>query len=172
MNEASRKLAITAAQLAAYVEPFREHMVGIAGQARTTAVEYVFKRTSEISAESQRMQTQAMNEAARAIIDREVGPPLRRLASNLAQLVQQQRRSWETWAAHAATATVAATLAAMLVFNIVHRSPSPAQTVGVSPASGAASDSGIDPVRQEQRTPEGDAGHSAAASSTRRLKGK
>jgi hypothetical protein len=172
IDNACKKMTAAAHDLAASVKPFTVHIGGIAAETEKTTVERIVSRANAASAKLVEMQTQAMLDLSKAIVDREVGPPLHRLASNLAQLVQQQRRSWETWATHAATAAVAAILAATLVLNVVYRSSSPALTTGATPASSAASDSGVDPVRQEQRTPEGDAAHSAAASSTRRLKGR
>src|SRR5205809_672424 len=165
IDNACKKMTAATHGLAASVKPFTVHIAGIAAETEKTTVERVVGRANAASAKLIEMQTQAMLDLSKAIVDREVGPPLRRLASNLAQLVQQQRRSWETWATHAATATVAAILAAALVLNVVCRSSTPAQTTGLTPASGAASDSGVEPVPQEQRTPEGDAGHSAIGSS-------
>ena len=62
-----------------------------------------------------------MLDLSKAIVDKEVGPPLRRLASDLEQLVQRTRRPWwESWVNYAATAILSAIVSAMLVFYLVH----------------------------------------------------
>ena len=122
MADSREKLADAANQLAAYVEPFKTHMVGVAGEAGKAAVEHIYRRTNEIAAESLRTQTQAMNEAARTIIDKEIGPPLRQLAASLHVLIERTRRpQWETWATYAATGTVSATLALSIAVFFLHK---------------------------------------------------
>ena len=78
------------------MKPLTVHIAGIAAETEKTTVERIASRANAASAKLIEMQTQAMLDLSKAIVDREVGPPLRRLASNLAQLLQQQRRSWET----------------------------------------------------------------------------
>jgi hypothetical protein len=68
------------------------------------------------------IQTRAMLDLSKDIVDKEVGPPLRRLAGNLEQLVLRTRRPWwKSWANNAATAMLSATGSAMLVVYVVHR---------------------------------------------------
>ena len=67
------------------------------------------------------MQTEAMTLSARAIIDKEVGPPLRQLARNLERLLADTRRPWDTWLSHAATAMASAICSAMLVLYVMYR---------------------------------------------------
>jgi hypothetical protein len=122
MNDSRHKLTDTAARLTACVEPVKAHLVGTATQAQKTAVERIYKRTNEIAAESLRTQTRAMNDAARTIIDKEVGPPLRQLAATLQVLVERTRHpQWETWATYAATGAVSATFAVSIAVYFMHR---------------------------------------------------
>ena len=122
INDARRKMMVAAQELAAGVAPFKAHMVDIAVETRTTAVEHIVSRANGASAKLIEMQTRAMLDLSKAIVDKEVAPPLRQLAWNLEQLLQRTRRPrWEAWASHAATATVSAICSAMFVLYVVYR---------------------------------------------------
>jgi hypothetical protein len=121
IDDARLKMTAAAHELAAGVAPFKAHMVGIAAQTQTTSVQYILGRTNEAAAKLLEVQTQAMTTSARAIVDKEVEPPLRQLAWNLEQLVASTRRPWDAWALHAATATVSGICSAMLVLYVVYR---------------------------------------------------
>ena len=121
MNSSHRKLADAAIKLGACVEPFKAHIAEAMARTQNAAVEHIRRRTGEIAAESLRQQTQAMEEAARAIVAKEIGPPLRQLASALQVLVERTRRpQWETWATYAATGCVSATAAVWITLLFVH----------------------------------------------------
>jgi ABC-type transporter Mla subunit MlaD len=121
IDDARLKMTTAAHELAAGVAPFRAHMVDIAAQTQKTSVQYILSRTNETAAKLLEVQTQAMTTSARAIVDKEVGPPLRELATNLEQLVASTHRPWDVWALHAATAMVSAICSAMLVLYVVYR---------------------------------------------------
>jgi len=121
IDEARLKMTTAAQSLAAGVAPFKAHMVDIAAQTQKTSVQYILSRTNETAAKLLEVQSQAMTTSARAIVDKEVGPPLRQLASNLEQLVASTHRPLEAWALHAATAIVSAICSAMLVLYVVYR---------------------------------------------------
>jgi uncharacterized protein (DUF885 family) len=121
IDEARIRMTTAAQNLAAGVAPFKAHMVDIAAQTQKTSVQYILSRTTETAAKLLEVQTQAMTTSARAIVDKEVGPPLRQLATNLEQLVARTRRPWDVWALHAATAMVSAICSAMLVLYVVYR---------------------------------------------------
>ena len=109
LNDSRLELANTAAGLAACIEPIKAHVSDTVTQAQKAAVEHIARRTRELAHESYRAQTQAMGDAARKIFQEEVGPPLRQLAETLKVLIERTRRpQWETWASHAATASVSA----------------------------------------------------------------
>ena len=122
INDARRKMTAAAQELAAGVAPFKAHMVDIAVETRTTAVEHIVSRANGASAKLIEMQTRAMLDLSKSIVDKEVGPPLRQLAWNLEQLVQRTRRPWwESWVNYAATALLSAICSAMLVLYVLYR---------------------------------------------------
>jgi hypothetical protein len=69
----------------------------------------------------QRRQTQAMTDAARTTVDKEVGPPLRQFAATLKGLVDQANRPWEVWLTHAATAATSAVCSGWFVLHFFGR---------------------------------------------------
>jgi hypothetical protein len=120
MNDSRQKLTHAAAALTACVEPLKNYLVTSVTQAQNAAVEHIGRRTHEISVQSLRLQTQAMTDAARAIIDKEISPPLGQLGSTLQVLVERTRRpQWETWATYAATATLSSILTACLAIYLL-----------------------------------------------------
>jgi hypothetical protein len=122
VDDARRKMTAAAQALAAGVAPFKARMAGIAAETRKSAVAHIVSSANRASAELIEIQTRAMLDLSKAIVDKEVGPPLRRLASNLEQLVQRTRRPWwESWVNYAATAILSAIVSAMFVFYVVHR---------------------------------------------------
>ena len=122
INEARRKMTAAAQDLADGVAPFKAHMADIAVETRTTAVGHIVSRANGASAKLIEMQTRAMLDLSKAIVDKQVGPPLRQLSWNLEQLVQRTRRPWwENWANYASTAILSAICSAMLVLYVVHR---------------------------------------------------
>ena len=62
-----------------------------------------------------------MTDAARAIVDKEVGPPLRQFAATLKGLVDQADRPWEAWAPHGATAVTSAVCSGWFVLHFFGR---------------------------------------------------
>ena len=122
IDDARRKMTAAAQELAAGVAPFKAHMVEIADQTKKTTVEHIVSRANGASAKLIEMQTRAMLDLSKAIVDKEIGPPLRQLAWNLEQLVQRTRRPWcESWANYAATAMLSVTCSATLVLYVVYR---------------------------------------------------
>jgi len=121
IDDARHKMTAAAHELASGVAPFKAHMVGIAAQTQKASVQHILSRTNEAAAKLLEAQTQAMTVSAQAIIDKEVGPPLRQLARNLEQLVADTNRRWDTWLIYAATATASAICSAMLVLYVVYR---------------------------------------------------
>jgi hypothetical protein len=122
MNASQKKLADAAARLGGGIEPLRARMVQVITQTENAAVEHVRRCTAEIAAESMRKQRQAMEDAARAIVEKEIGPPLRQLASTLQTLVERTRRpQWETWATYAATGTLPTILATCFTVYLMRK---------------------------------------------------
>ena len=122
MNASQKRLADTAIRLDASVEPVAAKMVQAIIGTQNAAVEHVRRCTAEIAAESMRKQRQAMDAAARAIIEREIEPPMRKLASALQVLIERTRRpQWETWATYAATGTLPTILATCLTVYLMRK---------------------------------------------------
>ena len=121
MNASHRKLADAAIKLGGCVEPFKAHITEAMARTQNAAVEHIRRRTGEIAAESLRQQTQAIEEVARAIVAKEIGPPLHQLASTLQVLIERTRRpQWETWATYAATGIVSASAAVWITLLLFH----------------------------------------------------
>ena len=122
MNASREKLAAVAIRLGGDLEPFKARLVQAVTQTENAAVEHVRRCTAQIAAESMRKQRQAMDDAARAIVEREIGPPLRQLASTLHTLVERTRRpQWATWATYAATGTLPTILATCFTVYLMGR---------------------------------------------------
>jgi len=121
-NDAQEKMLTAARQLASGVTPFKAHMVETAHETRKTAVEHITSRANAASAKLIEIQTRAMLDVSKAIVDKEVGPPLRQLSRDLEELVRRSRQPWwEDWASYAATAVFSAIVSASLVLHVVYR---------------------------------------------------
>ena len=121
MNNAREAMTDAAWTLDSRVEPFRHHLAAEVAQTKDIAVKMFIGQTNEIAAIEQRRQTQAMTDAARAIVDKEMGPPLRRFAATLQGLVDKADRPWEAWLIHAATAVTSAVCSGWFVLHFFGR---------------------------------------------------
>lgn len=103
MTEACGKLL---AQLAT----MEVRMVGITEAAQNQAVKHIAQRSHEATRQILSLQVRAMQEAARTLFVKELGPALQALVQPLQRLkedLQRNSRAWDTWLTHAATASVA-----------------------------------------------------------------
>ena len=122
MDASQKRLVAAAIRLGGDLEPFKARLAQVVTQTENAAVEHVRRCTAQIAAESMRKQRQAMDDAARAIVEREIGPPLRQLASTLQTLVERTRRpQWATWATYAATGTIPTILATCFTVYLMGR---------------------------------------------------
>jgi len=91
--------------------------------AKAHAVHHIALRTDQATRRSIDLSIKAMEEAARTLFLKELGPALQGLVQPLQQLrelAQQSARPWDVWLTHAATAGVAS-LATWLVSSGVWR---------------------------------------------------
>jgi ubiquinone biosynthesis protein UbiJ len=121
INAARHALTDAARNLASSVGPMQAHMAALADHTKTKAVEHIVRRTNLIAAQTLQEQTRAMTESARAIINSEVGPPLRQLAATVKDVVERAHRPWDAWLTHAATAIVSGICSAGLVVHFLGR---------------------------------------------------
>jgi hypothetical protein len=121
MDKAREAMTDAAWLLDSRVEPFRHHLAAEVAQTKDIAVKAFIRQTNEVAAMEQRKQTQAMTDAARAIVDKEVGPPMRQFAATLKGLVDQADRPWEAWATHGATAVTSAVCSGWFVLHFFGR---------------------------------------------------
>jgi hypothetical protein len=100
MDNAREAMTDAAWLLDSRVEPFKHQLAAEVEQTKDIAVKTFIRQTNEVAAMEQRRQTQAMTDAARTTVDKEVGPPLRQFAATLKGLVDQANRPWEVWLTH------------------------------------------------------------------------
>jgi len=101
--------------------PFRHYLAAEVEQTKNIAVKTFIGQTNQIAAAEQVRQTHAMTLAARAIVDKEVEPPLRRFAATLKGLVDKADRPWEAWLIHAATVVTSAVCSGLFVLYFFGR---------------------------------------------------
>ena len=121
MMDVSRKGLVDATRaLGACSEPFKAHTLETAAHAQKGAVDHIRQHAALIAGQTVQAQTQAMSEAARAVIEREIRPHLSQLVATLHDLVHRTHRGrWETWATYAATAAVSAVFSALLMGAVI-----------------------------------------------------
>lgn len=98
------------ARLVAQLAAIEVRMVAFAEAAKVHAAKHIAERTNEAARHTIELQLRAMQEAARMLFQKELGPSLRALVQPLQRVQEVVRRSarpWDTWLAHAATAAVA-----------------------------------------------------------------
>ncbi len=105
--QASAKFSRQAAEQGA---AFDGHIVQFTAKVKEHAVKHIAQRADEVTQRTLGLQVQAMEEAARTLFLKEVGPELRQLCAPLERLyamVQENSNPWNAWLTHAATATFA-----------------------------------------------------------------
>ena len=109
--EANRRDAVEAhGRLADQVSTLEVRLAAAGETIRSNAVNFIAKRTGEATQSSIEMHLRAMDDAARTLFLKELGPALQGLAQPLLraqEVVRQHARPWDTWLTHAATATAA-----------------------------------------------------------------
>jgi hypothetical protein len=121
-DKAERRMLAATQELTASVGPFKAEMAEITGRTKTTSIQNIMNWTHQAAAVMLDSQTSAMSASARAMVEKEVGPPLRQLAANLERLAARVCRPWwRDWIGYAATAMISAMGAADLVLYVLHR---------------------------------------------------
>jgi hypothetical protein len=103
MVEANTKLV---AQLAA----IEVRMAAFAETAKIHAAKHIAERTDEAAKRAINLQLRAMQEAARMLFQKELGPALQALVQPLQrvqEVARQSARPWDAWLTHATTAGIA-----------------------------------------------------------------
>ena len=121
MDKAREAMTDAAWLLDSRVEPFRHQLAAEVEQTRNIAVKAFIRQTNEVAALEQKKQTEAMADAARAVVEKEVVLPLRRFAATLDGLVDRANRPWVAWLTHAATAITSAVASGWFVLQFFPR---------------------------------------------------
>ena len=117
MDKAREAMTDAAWLLDSRVEPFRHQLAAEVEQTKDIAVRAFIRQTNEVAVLEQRKQAEAMAVAARAVFEKEVVRPLRRLAETLNGVIDRADRRWVVWLAHAATAGASAIAAGWFVLH-------------------------------------------------------
>jgi hypothetical protein len=110
LEAGQRGVEQTHAKLAAQVSTLEVRMAAAAEAAKAHAVNHIAQRTAQATRHSIDLHVRAMEEAARTLFVKELGPALQGLVQPLLrvqEVVRQHARPWDGWLTHAATAAVA-----------------------------------------------------------------
>lgn len=121
LDNAKEELRNAAYLLDSRMEPFRHALAAEIGKTKDIAVKTFIHQTNQIAEIEQTKQTQAMAEAARAVVEKEVMLPLREFAAVLQKLINETSHPWAVWSAHALTAIIAALASGWFVFHFFGR---------------------------------------------------
>ena len=109
--EVGQRRAVEAhGKLAAQMSTLEVRMAAAGEAAKTHVVSHIAQRTAQATRHSIDLQVRAMEEAARTLFIKELGPALQGLVQPLLRMqevVQNIARIWDVWLTHAATAAVA-----------------------------------------------------------------
>ena len=110
LDTGQRGMLETSARLVAQLSTMEVRMLALADAAKRDAVKHIADRTDEAMRHSIHRQLRVMQEAARILFQKELGPALQALVQplqNVKEEVRQSVRPWDAWFTHAATAGVA-----------------------------------------------------------------
>ena len=123
IDKSRLKMTAAAHELATEVNSFKAQMLALTEHTRRASVQNILNSTNAAAAKLLEAQTDALSASARTIVEKEVGPQLRQLASNLKQLVDRTSQPWDAWLAHAATAMASAMFSTTFVLFIIYTFP-------------------------------------------------
>ena len=116
----SAELISSAVSTKAAIEDYQARTKAFAEQSQLSAVNHIIRRTNEVAAKSLEEQTQAMEEAASAAFNNEVGARVRELTSALnASLRKARAPNWISLITHAATALLTAAATSALLLHVL-----------------------------------------------------
>ena len=120
--EVSREAMVTTARgMTAEGEAVKRQVLAEVEDAKKAALRYLGDNTRRLVAELVLLQTKAMSDTARSLVEREVGPKLRDLAARLEKQADRANDPWRDWLAHAFTGALSSVCAAsvsLLCFNL------------------------------------------------------
>ena len=108
LEESREALVTTARGMAAEGEAVKRQALAEAEDTKKATLRYLGDNTKRLVAELVVMQTKAMSDTARSLVEKEVGPKLRDLAAKLEKQADRANDPWRDWLAHACTGTVSA----------------------------------------------------------------
>ena len=94
--------------MAAEGEAVKRQALAEAEDTKKATLRYLGDNTKQLVAELVIWQTKAMGDTARSLLDKEVGPKLRDLASRLEKQADRTNDPWRDWLAHAGTGVLSA----------------------------------------------------------------
>jgi hypothetical protein len=121
VDEAREAMRDAAFLLDSRVEPFKHQLAAQVEQTKDIAVKAFIVQTNETAVRELRKQVQAMTDAARDVLETEVGRPLRDFAVRLRDLVDRANQRWWVWFTHVATAATSAICTAWLLVHFFGR---------------------------------------------------
>ncbi len=121
MDKAQEEMTTAAYLLDSRVEPFRHALAAEIGKTKDIAVKAFIQQTNQIAEIEQKRQTEAMAEAARAVLYKEVMKPLREFEAVLQKLINETSHPWEIWSTHAATSLISVLISGWFVFHFFVR---------------------------------------------------
>ena len=108
LEESRMAMVTTVRGMTAEVEEVKRQVVAEAEDTKKATLRYLGDNTKRLVAELVVMQTKAMSDTARSLVEKEVGPKLRDLAAKLEKQADRANDPWRDWLAHACTGTVSA----------------------------------------------------------------
>ena len=149
--EESRKAMVTTVRgLTAEGEAVKRQVVAEAEDTKKATLRYLGDNTKQLVAELVVMQTKAMSDTARSLVEKEVGPKLRELAAKLEKQADRATDPWRDWLAHACTGTVSAVCVATVFLLSTYLSVPSGRPESLQAApralQGLASDAKANPV--------------------------
>lgn len=110
LDAGQRGMTEASAKLAAQLSTFEARLAASTEAAKMLVARHMAARADEVTRNSINLQLKAMEESARVLFLKELGPALQSLAQPLQrvqEVVRQSARPWDAWLTHAATAGVA-----------------------------------------------------------------
>ena len=121
LEESREALVMSARGMAAEGEAMKRQALTEAEDTKKATLRYLGDNTKQLVAELVIRQTQAMSDTARSLVEKEVGPKLRDLATRLEKQANRANDPWRDWLAHAFTGALSSVCAAsvsLLCFNL------------------------------------------------------
>jgi hypothetical protein len=146
LDEARDQLETTASALLRSVEPFHRSIAAVALETQNKTVANIRDNVRPVIRNVVEEEVDGMREAARAVFNAEVTPPLRQLTKELQNAIRTAHRPWERWLIHAAT--VFGTALAMTLLLLLQW---PARSTVLEPAAVSEAPAPAPPASHPER---------------------